>query len=300
MSSIRVNPFPLPDLLAALEQLQQQTANTTLELATGSSINKPSDNPAGAAQVIRLNGLSSQADSFQSSIGSINGQFSTADSTLSTVVSTLQSALSLGVEAAGGTLSASQLADIATELTGIQSQLLSLANTSHQGNYIFAGSAIAQPFVLDPTQTSGVRYTGNTDTNKVTIGAGYQLQVNLPGSKVFGLGNATGDMFQAINDLITSVQNNTGIPGAVTEIDTALNAVTTQRTFYDDGMNQAQSQQTYLNSQSLSLTQQLNTVTAANFAVLASRLESQQTAQTATLEAIAKTTPQSSLFDYLK
>jgi flagellar hook-associated protein 3 FlgL len=299
MSSIRVNPFPMPDLLAALEQLQQQQTNTTLELATGSSINKPSDNPGGAAQVIRLNELSSQADSFQSSIGNINGQFSTADSTLNSVVTSLQSALSLGVEAANGTLSDADRADVATELTGIQSQLLSLANTSYQGQYIFAGTATAQPFVVDPTQTSGVRYTGNTGTNNVTIGAGYQLQVNLPGSQVFGTGNPTGDMFQAINDLITSVQNNTGIGGAVVEIDTALSYVTTQRTFYDDGLNQTQSQQTYLNSQSLSLSQQLNTVTAADIPAVASQLESEQTALTATLEAISKT-PQSSLFDYLK
>jgi flagellar hook-associated protein 3 FlgL len=298
MSSIRVNPFPMPDLLAALEQLQQQTTNTTLELATGSSINKPSDNPSGAAQVIRLNELSSQAASFQSSIGSINGQFSTADSTLSSVVTSLQSALSLGVEAAGGTLSSSELTDIATELTGIQSQLVSLANTSYQGQYIFAGTATAQPFVVDPTQPSGVRYTGNTDTNKVTIGAGYQLQVNLPGSQVFGTGNPTGDVFQAINNLITSVQNNTGIGAAVNQVDTALGYVTTQRTFYDDGSNQAQSQQTYLNSQGVSLSQQMNTVTAANVADLASQLESEQTAETATLDAIGNA-PQKTLFDYL-
>jgi flagellar hook-associated protein 3 FlgL len=287
----------MPDLLQALEQLQQQTANVTLELATGSSINKPSDNPSGAAQVIRLNELSTQADSYQSSIGSLNGQFSTADSTLSSVVTSLQSALSLGVEAANGTLSPTDRADIASELTSIQSQLLSLANTSYQGQYIFAGTATAQPFVVAQT-TSGVSYTGNTDTNKVTIGAGYQLQVNLPGSQVFGLGNSSGDVFQAINDLITSVQNNAGISGAVNEIDNALTYVTSQRTFYDDGLNQAQSQQTYLNSQSLNLSQQLNTVTAANVPAVASQLESDQTAETATLEAIGNT-PQKSLFDYL-
>jgi hypothetical protein len=39
-------------------------------------------------------------------------------------------------------------------------------------------------------------------------------------------------------------------------------------------------------------------VTAANVATLASQLESEQTAQTATLEAIGNT-PQKSLFDYL-
>jgi flagellar hook-associated protein 3 FlgL len=297
MSSIRVNPYPMPDLLAALEQLQQQQANATLQLATGSSINRPSDNPAGAAELIKINDLSAQVDSFQRSISNLSGQFSTADSTFSSVVTALQRAISLGVEAANGTLSDADRAAVATELTGIQSQLLSLANTSYQGQYIFSGTSTAQPFVLDPTQTSGVRYTGNTGTNHVTIGAGYQLQVNVPGSQIF---NGTGaDMFLAINDLITSVQNNTGIGGAVNEVDGALSYVSNQRVFYGNALNQTQSQQTYLNAQSLGLSQQLNTVGGANVAAVASQLVNDQTAQTAALEAIGKT-PQSSLFDYLK
>jgi flagellar hook-associated protein 3 FlgL len=297
MSSIRVNPYPMPDLLAALEQLQQQQSTATLELASGSSINKPSDNPAGAAQVVRINDLTSQVDSFQRSISSISGQFSTADSTLSSVVTALQRAISLGVQGATGTLSDSDRADIAAELTGIQSQLLSLANTSYQGQYIFAGTATTQPFVADPTQTSGVRYVGNTGANSVTIGSGYQLQVNVPGSQIFT--GAGGNVFQSINDLITSLNSNSGISAAVTELGTAFTYVTGQRVFYGNALNQTQSQQTYLSTQSLGLSQQLNTVAGANIADVASQLVNDQTAQTAALEAIAKT-PQNSLFDYLK
>ena len=106
-------------------------------------------------------------------------------------------------------------------------------------------------------------------------------------------------MFLAINDLITSVQNNTAIGGAVNEVDNALNYVSNQRVFYGNALNQTQSQQTYLNTQSLSLSQQLNTVGGANIPAVASQLVNDQTAQTATLEAIGKT-PQNSLFDYLK
>jgi len=297
MSSIRVNPYPMPDLLAALEQLQRQQTNATLELATGSSINKPSDDPAGAAQIIKINDLSSQVDSFQRSINSISSQFSTADSTLNSVVTVLQRAISLGVEGANGTLSDADRAAAAAEVTGIQSQLLSLANTSYQGQYIFAGTATTQPFIVDPTQPSGVRYVGNTGTNDVTIGTGYQLQVNVPGSQIFtGTGS---DMFLAINDLITSLNSNAGIGAAVTELGTAYSYVTGQRVFYGNALNQTQSQQTYLNTETLSLSQQLNAVGGANIADVASQLVNDQTAQTATLEAIGKAS-QSSLFDYLK
>jgi flagellar hook-associated protein 3 FlgL len=288
----------MPDLLAALEQLQRQQSNATLELATGSSINQPSDNPAGAAQIVKINDLNSQVDSFQRSISSISGQFSTADSTFNSVVTVLQRAISLGVEGANGTLSDADRQAIAVEVTGIQSQLLSLANTSYQGQYIFAGTATTtQPFVADPTQTSGVRYAGNTGINKVTIGAGYQLQVNVPGSQVFNGPGA--DMFQAVNDLITALQNNTAIGTAVTELGAAFSYVTGQRVFYGNALNQTQSQQTYLNTQSLSLSQQLNTVAGANIPNVASQLVNNQTALTAALQAIGRTS-QSNLFDYLK
>jgi flagellar hook-associated protein 3 FlgL len=297
MSATRVNPYPTPDLLAALDQLQRQQTIATLELATGSSINEPSDNPAGAAQLTKINDLSSQVDSFQRSISSISGELSTADSALSSVVTVLQRAISLGVEGANGTLSDADRAAVAAELTGIQAQLLSLGNTSYQGHFIFAGTATTQPFVVDPMQPSGVGYVGNTGTNQVAIGNGYQVQVNVPGSQIFT--GAGADMFLAINDLITSLKNNSGIGAAVTELGTAFTYVTGQRVFYGNALNQTQSEQTYLNTQKLGLSQQQNTVAGTDIPAVASQLVNDQTARTATLSAIGRT-PQTSLFDFLK
>lgn len=297
MSSIRVNPYPMPDLLAALENLQQQQNSATLELGSGSKINRPSDDPAGAAQLVQINDASSQTDAYESSISSISGLFSTADSTLSSVVTALQRAISLGVEGANGTLSDSDRSDIAAELTGIRDQLVSLANTSYQGQPIFAGTAQTQPFVLDASAPSGVRYAGNAGTNQVTVGNGYQIQVNLPGSQVFN--NPGGAVFQSLSDLIIALQTNSGIGNAVTEVNAAYNQVDAQRVFYGNALNQTQAQQTYLATASLNLSQQKNAVAGADLASVASQVENDQVATNATLEAIGKM-PQTSLFDYLR
>jgi len=297
MSSIRVNPYPMPDLLSALENLQQQQSTATLELGTGSTINKPSDNPAGAAQVVQIQNASSQVDSFQQSAGSINSQLSTADSTLSSVVNVLQRALGLGVQGANGTLSDTDRSAIVDELSGIQSQLMSLANTTYQGQFLFAGTAGVQPFVADANASSGVSYKGNSGTNFVTIGNGYQVQVNLPGSQVFNGPGA--DVFQAIHDLISALNANSGIPDAVTEVTNAYNYVTSQRVFYGNTMNQAQSQQTFLDTEKVNLSQQENTVAGADMATVASQLTSDETAINATLSAIGSM-PRTSLFDYLR
>jgi flagellar hook-associated protein 3 FlgL len=287
----------MPDLLSALENLQQQQSTATLELGTGSTINKPSDNPAGAAQLVQIQNASSQIDSFQQSIGSINSQLSTADSTLSSVVTVLQRAISLGVQGANGTLSDTDRSAIATELSGIQSQLMSLANTTYQGQFLFAGTAATQPYVLDASASSGVSYKGNSGTNSVTIGNGYQVQVNLPGSQVFN--GAGADVFQAIHDLINALNTNSGIPDAVTEVTNAYNYVTEQRVFYGNAMNQAQSQQTFLDTEKVNLSQQENTVAGADMATVASQLTSDETAINATLSAIGSM-PRTSLFDYLR
>ena len=297
MSSIRVNPNPTPDLLAALSGVQQQVNTATLQLATGSRINQPSDDPAGAAQVTQIHERSSQVDSFQKSSGSISGLLQTADSTLSSVVTALTRAISLGIQGANGTLSDADRAAVAQELSGIQTQLISLANVSYQGQWVFAGTAVVQPFVADATVPSGVRYDGNSGVNSVAIGNNYQLTVNVPGSQIFA-GSGAG-VFQAVSDLVFSLGANSGIDTAVGEVKKAFDYVTTQRVFYGNSLNQIGAQQSFLSSEKLNLSTQENAVSSADPSAVASQLVKAQTAQNATLAAMGRV-PQTSLFDYLK
>ncbi len=297
MSSVRVNPYPMPDLLTALEKLQQQQTSDTLELGTGSKINKPSDDPAGAAQMILMQDTGSQIDSYNQSIGSVNGQLSTADSTLNSVVTVLQRAIGLATEGANGTLSDTDRQAIADELSGIQSELISLANTSYQGRYLFSGTADSLPFVADQAAQSGVTYKGNAGTNVVAIGTGYQIQVNVPGSQVFN-GSGT-DVFQSIHDLISALNSNSGIADAASQVTNAYNYVTAQRVFYGNAMNQVQTQQSFLSTEKVTLAQQENTTAGADMTQVASDLSAGETAMNAAMQAISSM-PRTSLFDYLK
>ncbi len=297
MSSIRVNPDILPELLAALAGTRQQQDTATIELATGSRINRPSDDPGGAAAMVANQDQASQADSFLRSISSVNGLLQTADSTLSSVVTALDRAISLGVQGANGTLSATDRNDVAGELTGIQQQLISLANTSYQGEFIFSGTSTAKPFLADPSSPSGVTYTGNAGTNSVAAGQNYSLAINVPGSQVFTASGS--DVFQAISDLITSLQSNSGIGNAVNQVSTAFNHITSQRVFYGNALNQLQAQQNFLNSEKVDLSTAANSISAADLAATATQLTQAQVGMNAELAAISKIS-QNSLFDYLK
>src|SRR5579863_5249127 len=295
---MRVNPNPYPDLLAAVAQTQQQINTDEQQIASGQSVNLPSDNPAAAAVLIQYADQTSQADQFQRSIGSLQGEMQNADSALSSVITALQQAISLGVEGANGTVNTADRAALATQVQGIQGQLLSLANLTYQGNYVFGGTATqTTPYVLNPSSPSGVTYQGNSGVNRVTLGNRFSLQSNLPGSQLFSASGT--DMFQSIQDLITSLQSGTGISTAVTELGAVNNYISSQSVFYGNALNQLTVQQTYLSSETTQLAQQQNTVGGTDLTAVISNLTTAQTSLQATLEAIGQTA-HTNLFEYLK
>jgi flagellar hook-associated protein 3 FlgL len=285
-------------LLAALNQSQLNSQQAELEVATGRSVNQPSDNPAASALLVQNNDQVTFNTTYLQSLVSIQGQLQTADSTLGSVTSALQRAISLGVEGANGTLSDSNRAAIATELQDIQDQIVSLANTTYQGRYIFSGTLTnIPPFVTDSAAGSGVRYDGNDAVNTVTVGNGYQLAVNQPGSQLFA---ATGhDIFLALANMVRALQSNAGYDTAIAAVRDAYDHLSGQRVFYGNAINQGQSQTTYLNASKLQLSQEQNSLGGADLAEAATRLASAQTSTQATLAAISKFS-QLNLFDFLK
>ena len=296
---MRVNPNPMPDLLAALNQTQLEEQQAELQISTGKSVNEPSDNPAAAALLIENNDQATFTSGYLQSVSAVQGQLSTASSTLASITSALQQVISLGVEAGGGTLSPGDLAGIANQLQSIQSQIVSLANTAYEGNYIFAGTQTgAAPFVADASAPdgSGISYVGNTGVNEVSIGTGYNIAVSVPGSQLFSApGN---DVFLAVSNLIQAVQTNTGIPAAVNAVSAANSYLSSQTVFYGNAADQATSQTTYLNAAKLQIAQQQNTLGGVDMAAAASNLTQAQTDSQAALAAIGKLS-QNNLFDYL-
>jgi len=284
---MRVNPNPMPDLLAALSRARQTTEDALRELSSGRRVNQPSDDPAAAAILVQNHDQTIFTARYLQTLTSIQGQFQTADSALSSVIVSLNRALTLGVQGANGTASDTDRAAIATELQGIQDQLISLANTSFQGGPLFAGTLTSSPpFVKDNTLPSGVRYDGNDAVNQVQIGDGYRIVANKPGSQLF---TAAGhDVFQALAGLIQAMATNTGFDVAITALRDSFDFISSQRVFYGNAMNQGLAQSTSLGTTKVQLAEQENTLVASDIEAAASRLVSSQAATNATLAAIGR------------
>jgi flagellar hook-associated protein 3 FlgL len=297
---MRVNPNFTPNILTDLWQQQAEEQTAIQQLATGKRVNVPSDDPAAAAADVQNQALQSQTDQYLQSTTNLEGMFQTADSALSSVVTALNQAISLGTQGANGDLSSSNQQAIMEQVQSIQSQIVQLANTSYQGSYIFGGTVTqSTPYALDPTQPSGVLYSGNAGVNNVEIGQGRSIQVNVPGSQIFQ--GAGGDVMGSLQQLVTALQsgNSTNIGTATTQVSQALSYLSQQRVFYGSAVNQLNDNQSFLQKEQVNLQTEENSLVGADLATAATNLSQARTAQNATLAALAQIIPQS-LLNYLK
>jgi len=294
---VRLNPNLLSTVLAGIEQNKQNSDTLLQELSSGYRVNNYSDDPAAAAAMVTNHAEYARNDQFTRNISDLTAVLQTGDSTLSSVTNALTQAITLGVEGANGTNSDSDRQSIAQQVDGIQQQILSLANSSISGQYIFGGTATgAPPFVADNTSASGVTYNGNTGVNNIELQPGQSIAINVPGSTVFS--NAAGNVFQALKDLSTALQTNSNIPGAVSELRTAFNQVSTQRVVYGQALNQMTAASTQLSQDQVQLKSQQTDLVGADLAKTATDLSQVQTAQTALEEAAGKVSTYT-LLDFL-
>ena len=155
---MRVNPFYISNLAGSLNQTQVSIQKLSAQVSSGVSINAPSDNPVGAGRNVLLASQIQRDDSFTETAASVTGQLQVSDSALGSVVSQLTTAISLAMSANNGTMSESNVKSVSSQLAGILSEVQALANTSYQGQYLFAGSKTdTVPFTTSNAASPGNR-----------------------------------------------------------------------------------------------------------------------------------------------
>jgi flagellar hook-associated protein 3 FlgL len=295
----RINPNAVPDLLAAIQLAQKNAQTAAQQVSTGRRVNNPSDDPAAVAALVDNNAQSSQDAQFQSNINDLQSKFQVADSVMNSAVHLLTSAISLGTQGATGTLTDANRQSIAAQVAGLQQQMLSLANTSYQGTYVFSGTKVTtQPFAIDSSAPSGVVYNGDSAVTTVQISQGQSLQINLPGDQVFA--NPSGNVFAALNDLQDALISGTGIEAANSEVQAAFNQINNQRVFYGNGLNQLQNTEAFLSQDTVNLSQQQTNLIGVDLSKAISDLSQSQVAEQAAISATAQILSLPNLLDFIK
>jgi len=298
---MRVDPNYVVNLAAAVDQSSANENTLTSELSSGLRVSSLQDDPVAVAQSTLMTSAIAKDDRYVQTASNESSLLQVADTTLGEVVKQLTSALSLAVQANSGTLNASNLATVTQQLSGIRDQVLSLANTSYQGQYLFSGSqGSVQPFTLDTSTTPATAtYNGDASLQSIETPSGQKIQVNLPGSDIFG--GASG-AFTALNQLIADISG--GAPSATLTADTSalatsLGQVSSQRSILDSSLSRIQSTSLYTQTQQAQLKVQQNSLVAADAATVATQLSSAETQHQALLS-VMSAVQKTNLFDYLQ
>jgi flagellar hook-associated protein 3 FlgL len=300
---MRVDPFFVSNLVGSLDQTQATEEQLSNELSSGARIDQLSQDPMAAGENVLLLNQIQRDDSFTQSSSLITGQLQVADSALGAVVSQLTQAISLATRANNGTMNATDVQSISSQISGILNEVQSLANTSYQGQYIFAGGQTSTvPFSTSTATSPGVTtYNGDGNVNYVDTPNGQRIQVNVPGNKIFSAGG-TNDVFAALNNLVDDYASGTVNP-AQAETDTqslssALNYVSQQRVVIDNSVTQLTNASDGATNEKTQLTSAQTSLMQADVAQVATQLSLTKTQQTALEDVIAQL-ESGSLFDKL-
>ena len=300
---MRVNPFYVSNLAASLNQTQASEQQLTSELSSGVRVNALSDDPLAAGENVELLNQIQRDDSFTQTSSLVQGQLQVADSALGSVVSQLTQAVSLATSANNGTLNSSDLKSISNQIAGIRDEVVSLANTSYQGQYIFGGSQTATaPFSLsNATTPATTTYNGDAVVNYLVTPNGQSIQLNVPGDLVFtgaGANSVLGTLNQLVADFAAG-QTGAGAVADTTALNSALNFVSQRRVTIDNSLTRLTAATDAAGSEQTQLTAAQTNLMQADVAKIATQLSLSETQQTA-LENVIAQLGAGSLFDKLQ
>jgi flagellar hook-associated protein 3 FlgL len=288
--------------LTGLDQIQQRLNNAQAELTTGLKINKASDSPGQVAELWQARSNLDQVQQTGSNLSRVQTEVNTAQSVLQTAVSLVERAQTLGAQGATDTATAQTRQALGAELGSILQQLVSTANTTVDGRYIFSGDDDQQAaYSIDLTQSSPTSsYQGSPATRQVQGPDGSPIMVSETAQQIFDSSNAQQNVFVSINNLRQALLNNnsSGISSAMADVQTSNAYLNQQLAFYGTVQNRVDSAVSFSQTYQTQLQSELSGIQDADEAQAITQLTQAQTQLQAALVSRAKI-PHTSLFDFL-
>jgi len=237
---------------AALVKNSRELSSAMTQLSTGQKINSAADDASGLAITNRMtsqiNGLGAAIKNANDAISMIN----TAEGALDEITDMLQRMRELAVQAGTGTMTSNDRTYLQAEFAQLRTEIDRIAdNTEWNGNTILDGTAdgssgnsVAYQIGVDGGQTISVAFGNMTDASggsmngisasKLTATASV-ASVASAAATTDGSGNAVAAVAQVSG--VTGVTAASNATSAITALDTAIEAVSNQRSTFGAGAN---------------------------------------------------------------
>ena len=295
------------NFLANLNTLQQQMAVTQEQISSGKRINQPSDNPGALPDVLQIEADLSRVNQVSQNLSNVTGVVNTAESALQNATTLLNQITTLGEQGANSTTTAAQRSSLAQQVQQSLAQLVSISQTTFDGQYVFGGDNPTQvPYQLNLSNANGVNQL-NTSPSTVVIqdATGATFAVSQTAQYIFDDRNpdkslAPDNIFAAVNSLRVALANNdqVGITNALTSLQLGQDHLSASLQFYGGVQSQLTNATSVAQQIQLQYQASLSQETSTNIASAAVDISQEQASLKAAIQAQGAL-PKTTLFDLI-
>jgi flagellar hook-associated protein 3 FlgL len=198
--------------IQAVLENQGDLSDIQQQLASGKKLLRPSDDPVGAAQVIRLTEEVDLINQYKKNSNLLTNSLEQEETVLKSIDTAVNRARVLMIQSGNGIVGPEDRKAIGIEISQIKDQIFDLMNSRNPaGEYIFAGFQSASPaFSYNPSATGNkYNFEGDSGENKIQISDTVKVQMNNSGKDVFA---------DVLSRLKTSISASVGVTSASLDI----------------------------------------------------------------------------------
>ena len=270
---VTTNTF-FADSLRNIERGYARFEEAQRRLSSGLKVEKPSDDPAATADLLKTRERSEAAGQFRRNITDARSRIAAEETVLDSVTNILARAKELATAEGGDSGDALSRLAAKAEVDQLLDAVIGHANTSHKGAFLFGGVyADLKPLDAAGDPTATMLPQGE---HRVQIGENEIIRTNHDADQVF----LSSGVVQSLRDLSAAFGANdpTAIQASITGVDNAHDAV--QQIFTEVGArsNRLDVSDTHLDAREFQLTEQRADLEEADLAKAAIDLASRQTA----------------------
>ncbi len=284
------------NMLRNLNRSMQSMDKYQQQLASGMKINRPSDDPTGAAKAMYFRSALIENAQFQRNANEAVTWMDQSDSALDEATQIMKRVHDLAIYSGNVGLQSDSLKAIAEEIDQIRAHMGNIANQTVDGRYIFAGTDTLHP----PFDYSKGEFTNENGADvNLEMSKEVFVPINVNGQKVFNFPSKTDNVFNLLTKLSEDLKAGKDITQYIDTIDKQSDNINAVRSSLGARVNRIELINSRLQSEEVSLNKLMSDNEDADPAEVITNLKTQENAQRTALGVGARIL-QPSLLDFLR
>ncbi len=203
------------NLIKSLNTSRNTMNGHQTDIATGKQFQRASDDPVAFTRATRFRNEIVINEQYLANVADAQGWVDDTISILDRINTDLIKAKDLTIQGAGNSADQSVKNTISDQIEDILEEVITLANSSFSGKYLFGGNKIKgdKPFEFDGTS---ITYNGNSKKINRRIAENYNVEINLDGTQLIDK-----ELFSSLTELRDNLRagDETAIDNSLSKLD---------------------------------------------------------------------------------